>query len=607
MAAKMLPMVRQLCALSRNALFLVVIISCAAASASLRADESDPPDNSERQTDPQIWVNAALYRSWDHPPAKVPAYWDKRTDGWEMFTVEGQHEWKHVLDRVSVIATTGAPIQNACIENRTKSSPRNCLDLGSDQEKSLDQFFRFLKVHHIPFALEAGLLVDTQLTKATALNRECGREAFGREADLRATLQRIQDAGGNVDYIRMDEPFWYGTMSCKDTIDNIAADLARTIQNIVKSYFPNARIGDVEPVVNTPGDPDLVARWADAFEAATGQRLAFFQVDPAWSNDSLLENLVATGKLIGRRSIPYGIMFTSDDDSSDLAWTERAISHFTTIEYLFHAKIDQAVFPSWSAHPTYVLPEQKAGTLMNVAYQYLLPKTFLSIEREENSRNQVTLKLIDAKGRPIRGAKIRVEAVDTKKGWGLTNRVMQSVAPAGALYGVVGIRANLEGSRMALDSGEVDIGAVNVVADGKTWTTNNQTPIKLKLSSTTTVRENLSIREGLKCNGMSAIPIVSGATYTLSVPLAATRSADHAGYVTIVFLDKSCNGIKRSNLYFSPSSVRLTDTHALADAGGTIKLAVPMKLQTPGIELRAYYDGDGSVFGPSVAVLTLIQ
>jgi len=549
--------------------------------------------------EPQIWINSPLYRNWDPAPANAPGFWGKRADAWKMFVGDGE-EWKYVMGKTYAITIAGGPVQNACLENHTKVSPKTCSDLGIDNDKSLDQFFRFIKLHHIRFTLGISLIMDTRLTAGSPIAAKCGSEAFGREDGLRNILERIKAAGGDLDFIQMDEPFWFGVINCKDTAQDVAADLNLTIEKIVRQYFPDVQVGDVEPVVGSPENPGMLGEWADAFRSATGKRLAFFQTDANWGSDSVFRNLVKTEEIMKARSIPFGVMFDSEDESSDLAWTRGAIEHFTMAESYFHIKVDQAVFPSWTSRPTNMLPEKSPGALTNVAYQYLLHPTRMSLVESGNS-GRVHLRLTTGEQMPVAGAKVRVEAVDTKKTWPMRDRTLHGVVPEGAAYGLIIMRGNAEGSRMGSESGEVDVGSISLTFEGRTWHV-RESPLEIKLSSTTTASANFIIQDGARCNAMSVVPLHPGQPYTLNVPIAATESADHGGYIAVLFVDSDCKGVKRSYLYFSPSSVALSVTSS-TNSDGELNITVPKELWTPGVELRAYYDGDNSSYRPTMTVL----
>jgi hypothetical protein len=163
------------------------------------------------------------------------------------------------------------------------------------------------------------------------------------------------------------------------------------------------------------------------------------------------------------------------------------------------------------------------------------------------------------------------------------------------------MRGNAEGSRMGSESGEVDVGSISLTFEGRTWHV-RESPLEIKLSSTTTASANFIIQDGARCNAMSVVPLHPGQPYTLNVPIAATESADHGGYIAVLFVDSDCKGVKRSYLYFSPSSVALSVTSS-TNSDGELNITVPKELWTPGVELRAYYDGDNSSYRPTMTVL----
>jgi hypothetical protein len=86
--------------------------------------------------------------------------------------------------------------------------------------------------------------------------------------------------------VLMDEPLFYGRYhdghdACHSSIENVAeraAAIIREYQNAV----PNVVIGDGEPFPAITDQPDWQAEykaWMKAFSAATGQNIAFLQVD----------------------------------------------------------------------------------------------------------------------------------------------------------------------------------------------------------------------------------------------------------------------------------------------------------------------------------------
>jgi len=575
------------------AILLVAALPFAAAPART-AHESPGPETS-------IWVTAGPYVRWVNPPVNPPTWWAKRSDAWQMFTPAGERKWPRVSSHVSVLMTAGYGIQASCLENRTRYAPRNCTDLGISNEQSLDQYFRYIKARHLGFAFEIGLLTDTQVA-GTAIVAGCGKEAFGRETSLRALFQKIKDAGGTIDYIRMDEPFFYGTRSCHDTVPNIAADLERTINNIVKPYFPKVRIGDVEPVGAGTDEPLVVGRWIDAFNAATDTPLAFFHADAAWNGGPVIENFAPIEQAVHQRSIPFGVIYNAGDEITDAGWTEHAIGHFVEAESALHLHVDHAVFQSWTANPTDMLPEEKTGTLMNVAFQYLLPATILSLSRSDDP--SAGIDLTDSQGKPVAAAQITAVAVDVSNRWGaLTRRVLSGKAPVNTAYAVVGIRANTEGVK-ATSNGEADLGAIilhyrDASQTPRTWKSAYATPYRIALSPNSDLVKNLAAPSST-C-GNPAVSLAPDSTYTLEVPMSATGSADHAGYVALIFFNSQCHPTGRAFLYFTPSSRNLDAT--LTDSAGHSRLSLPANVRASGSELRIYYSGDNAIHRPAMIMV----
>jgi hypothetical protein len=72
-----------------------------------------------------------------------------------------------------------------------------------------------------------------------------------------------------------------------------------------------------------------------------------------------------------RAPIPLGIFYTADGGvASDLEWAQSAVRRFSEIESALNLHPDTALFATWTHYPEHVLPENQAGTLMNVL-QYL--------------------------------------------------------------------------------------------------------------------------------------------------------------------------------------------------------------------------------------------
>jgi hypothetical protein len=79
---------------------------------------------------------------------------------------------------------------------------------------------------------------------------------------------------------------------------------------------------------------------------------------------------------------------------------------------------------------------------------------------------------------------------------------------------------------------------------------------------------------------LKQFPVTAGAAFTLDTTLSAPAAADHAGYVTVIFLDAAGKGMSRENLWFTPSVQPLG--RAMTDARGAFSLGCPQMSLRPG-------------------------
>ena len=146
--------------------------------------------------------------------------------------------WEQSASRLKVFQTTGALISR-------------------DPDETLQHVFADLKRRHIALAIEGGMLTGV----GPSGHFECGRgvEGFGAAGTLRVLAQRIKKNGGELAYIAMDEPLWYGHhFSGANACQWAPEYLARQIQGELKGVreiFPDVRVGDVEPIGAPPPQP----------------------------------------------------------------------------------------------------------------------------------------------------------------------------------------------------------------------------------------------------------------------------------------------------------------------------------------------------------------
>lgn len=453
----------------------------------------------------------------------------------------------------------------------------------------LKQAFSDMKRRNVAFAVELTLLTKTDSC------RYKGEGYLDDVQTLKNLLERIRRTGGELSYIAMDEPFYYGHQysgpnACHESATEIARRVAATVV-IARSIFPNVQIGDEEVVNASRPAMDELAEWADAYRAAVGEPLAFIHADVEWSGLAMreLEPLAAALKA---RHVSLGIIYNADADArSDEAWAQSATEHFTEIESVFGVHPDHAVFQTWVRYPTRMMPDDQPGTLTNLALRYLQPAASLSLTREGAG---IAGRLTDSQGQPVSGADLTIEAIDIAGRMASTERRLTGKVPKNAATAVIGIRANIEASCVCAGDTNATVGVIHYSEAGTCRKQDiapgaPRLPRAIKLTPSQTIVWNLK-----------QIPVTAEASYTLSAPIAAPASAENAGYVTAIFFDSAGKGLGRSMLQFRPSRRDLAKV--ITGADGRFKLAVPAGIAAAHAEVRAYYPGRAT-FRPAISSL----
>ena len=298
-----------------------------------------------------------------------------------------------------------------------------------------------------------------------------------------------------------------------------------------------------------------------------------------------MDNLKPLAAALKQRHVPLGIIYNADGDvRSDEAFARSAAEHFTEVEQLVGVHPDHAVFQTWVHYPTRMMPETQAATLTNLALRYLQPAVSLSLTRTGSG---IAGRLTDAKGQPIQGAGLTIEAVDVAGRLPPRERQLTGTVPHDAASAVIGIRANAEASCVCAGDTDATVGLIHYAEAGAGRSQDiapgaAPVPRTIKLSARRTVVWNLK-----------QIPVTAGATYTLSAPIAAPASAESAGYVTAIFLDGAGKGLGRAMIPFRPSRQEIGKVTTGAD--GRFTLAIPSAMAAAHAELRAYFPGSATM------------
>jgi hypothetical protein len=211
---------------------------------------------------------------------------------------------------------------------------------------------------------------------------ECGLgvEGYGPPSDMLRLAMRLQQLGGELRYIALDEPLHFGRQfkerhgkkGCQRSVPEIANQVSAKIAD-VKRIFPKVVVGDVEPVGSLRANwlPDL-EEWLDAYAAATKERLGFFRADVIWERPGWPAQLAAIRDLLARRGIPLALIYNGRRaNMTDEEWTDTAERNASTVECSLGIKPAQVAIQTWMDRPRSLLPETQRGTLTNLVLRYV--------------------------------------------------------------------------------------------------------------------------------------------------------------------------------------------------------------------------------------------
>jgi hypothetical protein len=206
-----------------------------------------------------------------------------------------------------------------------------------ESDATLQVVFADLKRRHIALAIEAGVLSGKGPDGHT---QECGVgiEGFGAPGGPDELAKRIQKNGGELAYLAMDEPLWYGhhfsgKNACKWSMERVAQDIVPRFEAL-RARFPSVQIGDVEPV-GTPQPPDWVqeiTQWTEVYRRVVGENLSFFHCDVVWTA-RWQPQVAAIKRVVKSKGLRFGIIYDGGGtgaQESDELWTREAAERPTS-------------------------------------------------------------------------------------------------------------------------------------------------------------------------------------------------------------------------------------------------------------------------------------
>ncbi len=243
---------------------------------------------------------------------------------------------------------------------------------------TLTTVVNFLIAQHIPIELEAPALQAT----AACGNGVEGYVPLGQSLTdfTNGYLQRLKALGADVRYIKVDEPYFFGSIaasspnSCAWPVSLVAQDVAQYAA-LVHATYPNAEVGDVEPIITTGYGTDPVTAltgWHDAFKTAMGASFPFFIADMDFSNTGWPSLAVQMQNAMRARGETFGIIFIGDPtDTSDAMWAGKTLGRAQTFASTSGSAPDVVFFQSWDPYPQSCLPESDASTFTGVVKAYI--------------------------------------------------------------------------------------------------------------------------------------------------------------------------------------------------------------------------------------------
>jgi hypothetical protein len=251
-------------------------------------------------------------------------------------------------------------------------------------DQMLEQTIAFLNARNMGIEIEAPAM---QATAVCGTGVE-GYVPFGQSLHdfTLAYLQGLQALGAQVLFIKVDEPFYFGSVvndpnSCHFQVSDVASQVGQYVQ-LVRTIYPNAAVGDVEPVnasaYGSTGTDVVTAieQWHDTYRSVTGAPFPFYFADVDFSNSSwlsLVKNLEAGAR---QRGMHFGIIYIGDpQDGSDAEWTGKAVARFQVYQGENGGQPDYVLFQSWQAHPWLCLPESDPTTFTGVLDAYISATT----------------------------------------------------------------------------------------------------------------------------------------------------------------------------------------------------------------------------------------
>lgn len=237
-------------------------------------------------------------------------------------------------------------------------------------EPSLKRVLDFVRARHIKLAVAM---------QAVTKRADCGTGLEGMTPANGAApiMQRMKRLGADVKFVVMDEPLYFGHFfkgpnGCQYDLNALVDAIVPSAKAILTEY-PDAQIGETEPVSSSlpPAWLADLAKYLDIYQEKVGKPLSFIQADITWGSN-WQPQLRQLQMMLKSKNVKLGVIFNAPGPgTSDEAWVANAVRDIDAYYGAMHSGPDQAVFASWTIHPSHILPETSPGALTYVLRQYV--------------------------------------------------------------------------------------------------------------------------------------------------------------------------------------------------------------------------------------------
>lgn len=440
-----------------------------------------------------------------------------------------------------------------------------------------------LKRRNIALALE-GLMLTIPRPDS------CGRgvEGYTGPVTLLRAAERIRRLGGELRYIAMDEPLYFGHYftgpnACRTPIDALARDVADRIRSL-RAVFPNLQVGDIEPF----GGPqfkdwnDLLMQWAEAYRRALGEPLPFLHLDVQWRRPHQKSMQDLAGRL-RKAGIRIGIIYNGDVTDTAEQWTARAVDRFVEVES--HAALipDQAIFQIWgNPKPPLNLPETDPAAFTSLVNRYAAEQTSLTLSR---AGGQIDIWLM-ASGQPVSGVPVTLYAVDHTANGIVQSQTLVGRVPTDAVEATIALRLNAECNCSA--PANIAIGRLRYHDDA-----GGSEAVRWFRKPMEGDMERFDVPAGQRVAlNTQRFPVIAGSRFTLEAPLAATSQSAEAGYIAVIFLGADGKEVRRARMDLRPGAREIGRVTTAGD--GSVSFRPTAAMANPAAYgVRARFNGDG--------------